>query len=450
MNWNDQQLAAIAGILAFAKKPFDQNDPTGWAITIRGHAGTGKTTMVQEAISQVLDWCPEINVAVSAPTNKATQVLRTFGKDAGIEVETCTIFSLLGLVLGSEGEVKRCFEGHEGSFDLYDIVIIDEGSMVGNMLMDKICERAMKYGVKIIFMGDHCQLNPVNEGQSRVFSSEEVPTTYSLTKIMRQDEGSPIRQVVGHTRALADKSVVPPKFDTMTTPEGDGLHCLIGGDFTEALLDQFDCEEYHNDSRFCRVLAWTNKEVDRLNRIIRNRIYGKGCPDFMTGETVAVLTPVLDENNQPVIFTDDEVEIVSVGTSKITDRADFDTFQEGHPEYLCWVLTVQLPTGGTYRITTLHKDSLADFNRRCKKLSDRAKKKIGSWKAFWAFKESFTLVRPVHAMTVHKSQGQTFNTVFVQCKDLQNNNNKKERARLLYVATSRATTNLVINLKQLR
>ncbi len=450
MNWNDQQLAAIAGILNFAKTPFDQNNPTGWAITIRGHAGTGKTTMVQEGISQVLEWNPEINIAVTAPTNKATQVLTSFGKDAGIEVETATIFSLLGLVLGSEGEVKRCFEGHEGSFDLYDIVIIDEGSMVGNMLMDKIEQRAIKYGVKVIFMGDHCQLNPVNEGQSRVFCTEEVPNTFSLTKVMRQDEGSPIREIVGHTRALANAGTMPPRFDTKLTPDEDGVHCLMGGEFIEAMLDQFDCDEYKNDSRFCRVLAWTNKEVDRLNRLIRQRIYGKDCADYVEGETIAVLTPVLDENGQPVIFTDDEVEIVSTNISKLEDKTDFDSLKEGHPEYKCWILQVKLPTGGQYRIVTLHRDSLNAFNRRSNKLADRAKKKVGTWKAFWAFKGKYTSVRPVHSMTVHKSQGQTFNTIFVQCKDLLNNHQGKERARLLYVATSRATTNLVLNLKQLR
>ena len=448
MKWNDQQLAAIKGIVGFVSRPFDPNNFTGWAITIRGHAGTGKTTMVQEALKQLTAESPQLNVCVTAPTNKATQVLRNFGVDAGINVESLTIFKLLGLVLGDNGEVKRCFEGGEGSFDEYAVVVIDEGSMVGTMLMDKIADKAMAHGVKVIFMGDHCQLNPVMEGMSRVFNGIEVPESYSLTKIMRQDEGSPILQVVGHLRQFAEDGTVPPKFATSMTPQDDGVHCLIGEDFYSAMLDQFDCDEYRNDSTFCRVLAWTNREVDRLNRKIRNRLYGPGCPDFVVGETVCVLSTVF-EGNEPVIFTDDECDVMAVGTRLVEDKADFQTLPDGHPMYKVWMLSLKCEFG-VHTAPVLHKDSLRDFNRRCEYLADRAKKKIGTWKSFWAFKDSFVPVRPGHAMTVHKSQGQTFKNIFVQCKNLQDNGNTKERARLGYVAVSRATTNLVLNLKQLR
>lgn len=445
MNWNDQQTAAIDGILSFIAAPFNQNDPTGWAITIIGHAGTGKTTMVQEAIRQATEQDPSLQICVTAPTNKATQVLANFGRDAGINVDTMTIYSLLGLVLGENGEVKTVFQGGNGSFTNYDVVIIDEGSMVGSLLMDIVSERALKYGIKVIFMGDHCQLNPVKESQSRVFNRVEVPNQYKLDKIMRQDEGSPIRQTIASFREFAQSGQVPPKISTNLTPREDGVHVMIGQEFYDAMLYQFDCEEYKEDPTFCRALAWTNAEVDRMNRMIRRRLYGENCEDYMLGERVAVLAPVMDECMQQLICTDDECEIVSIGLSTLTDKADFETLPDGHPQYKTWLVGLKNFYGEIHYVHVLHRDDLGKHKRRLDHLSREAKAKRKPWKMFWSCKELFTPIRPIHAMTIHKSQGQTFNTVFVNVRDAMNNMNTKERARLMYVAGSRATTNLVLN-----
>lgn len=450
MKWNPEQTSAIAGIVKFIQKPFKQTDLTGWAIVINGFAGTGKTTLVQEAIRQASDLNPDLRVCVSAPTNKATGVLKHFGVEAGVEVDSGTIFSLLGLVLGSEGETRSCFQGGEGNFDQYEVIVIDEASMVGTRLMDHIYDRAMKYGVKVVFMGDPNQLNPVRETASRVFNPVEVPDTYSLTQMMRQDEGSPIREVVHHCRVWAADRIVPPAFETNLTEGDDGVHVITGKDFYDTMLDQFDCEEYKTNPSFCRAIAWTNREVERLNRMIRHRIYGKKCEDFVVGETVCVLTPVLSDDGFPVIATDDECVIESIGTATLTDNADFDTLAEGHPAYKVWVLHLKLPEGGKHRVITLHRDSRADCAMREKRLVAKAHNKTGTWPAFYKFKEMFTVVRPAHATTAHKSQGQTFETIFYQGKDAAANNNPKERARLAYVATSRATTNLVINVKQFK
>lgn len=487
MKWNDQQLTAIAGILEFIKKPFDQSDPTGWAVLLDGFAGTGKTTLVQEALNQAITLNPKLQVCVTAPTNRATQVLRDFGKDAGINVDSGTIHSLLGLLLGSEGEARKCFRGSEGNFGQYHIVIIDEASIEGYLLMDTTTESALKYGVKVVFMGDICQLNPPKESTSRVFDPKEVPTRFRLTINERVDKDSPVNQAIVASRArvqsyldidtaynekvalmskddfkaqerklLREKSIayqnVPiPLEETKLTENGDGVHIIQGKEFYDTMLDQFDCEEFQNDITFCRVLAWTNREVDRLNHMIRQRIYGKCCADFIIGETLSILTPVLDTEGVPVIFTDEECVIESIGTGAITDKDDFDTLAEGHPKYVVWVLQLRLPDNrGTHRIATLHSDSIYNFNGRLKRLKDRAIKKTGLWKKFYQFKELFTVVRPIYAQTVHKAQGQTFNTTFLQCRDIAKNNNLLEQARLDYVGKSRTTTNLVLNLKQLR
>jgi len=49
-------------------------------------------------------------------------------------------------------------------------------------------------------------------------------------------------------------------------------------------------------------------------------------------------------------------------------------------------------------------------------------------------------------MTVHKSQGSTFENVFVDAEDILANPNREEALRCLYVAVSRASHNVIVNI----
>jgi len=102
-------------------------------------------------------------------------------------------------------------------------------------------------------------------------------------------------------------------------------------------------------------------------------------------------------------------------------------------------------SGKSHKVYALHRDSEGWYKKRCNHLAKLAKAKKKPWKSFWAFHGMFTRVRPAHAQTIHNSQGSTYETVFFNVRDAGNNPNPKERARLNYVATSRAKTNLVIN-----
>ena len=49
-----------------------------------------------------------------------------------------------------------------------------------------------------------------------------------------------------------------------------------------------------------------------------------------------------------------------------------------------------------------------------------------------------------YAITVHKSQGSTYNNVFVSEADINNNSNTRNRNQLKYVALSRASETAVV------
>jgi exodeoxyribonuclease-5 len=62
-----------------------------------------------------------------------------------------------------------------------------------------------------------------------------------------------------------------------------------------------------------------------------------------------------------------------------------------------------------------------------------------AWVAFFAFKDAtFADLRPVHAATVHRSQGSTYQTVFVDLTDIGRNTRRDVLLRLLYVGLTRA------------
>lgn len=112
--------------------------------TIGGLAGTGKSTLVSHLIKILPDF------AVCSFTGKAASILRRKG------VSASTIHSL----------IYRTFEDEEGHshFQLLDKLpckglIVDEASMINGDLFHDL----NSFGLPIIFVGDHGQLEPIGD-----------------------------------------------------------------------------------------------------------------------------------------------------------------------------------------------------------------------------------------------------------------------------------------------
>jgi exodeoxyribonuclease-5 len=114
--------------------------------TVGGYAGTGKTEIIEHLVQH-----PKCNnFAVAAFTGKAANVLRNRGIDA------TTIHSLIYFARpstdGGVDYIKKPYLDCGG-------IIIDEASMVGNQLLQDL----YSFGLPIIFLGDHGQLEPVGD-----------------------------------------------------------------------------------------------------------------------------------------------------------------------------------------------------------------------------------------------------------------------------------------------
>jgi ATP-dependent exoDNAse (exonuclease V) alpha subunit len=65
--------------------------------------------------------------------------------------------------------------------------------------------------------------------------------------------------------------------------------------------------------------------------------------------------------------------------------------------------------------------------------------KLISWRLKFQYEEAYAHYQYNHAITVHKSQGSTFENSLVFISEIMRNPNDKERARMLYTAITRAS-----------
>lgn len=151
---------------------------------ITGGPGTGKTTIINTIISIFEE--SGFKVAIAAPTGRAAKrITETSGHYAS------TIHRLLEYYYSEETDSMKFGKTEEDPLD-YDVVIIDEASMIDLLLMDGLTA-AISEGTRLILVGDVDQLPSVGAGNvlSDIIKSEYIQTVI-LKEIFRQAEESMI------------------------------------------------------------------------------------------------------------------------------------------------------------------------------------------------------------------------------------------------------------------
>jgi exodeoxyribonuclease V alpha subunit len=144
---------------------------TGRVTVIAGGPGTGKTTTVARllaVLSTTLDTPPRL--ALAAPTGKAAArmqeaVSEEFARLAGegIEMPTAPQASTLHRLLGWRPDSHSRFRFNRHNHLPYDVVVIDETSMVSLTLMSRLLE-ALRPDTQLVLVGDPDQLASVEAG----------------------------------------------------------------------------------------------------------------------------------------------------------------------------------------------------------------------------------------------------------------------------------------------
>lgn len=176
------RLKELKELLASLFPPAQSDEPqTDWqmiaAITaflndftiITGGPGTGKTTTVARILALLFHASPDLHVALAAPTGKAAARMAESLKKASSglpeaiaskfqTLQPSTIHRLLGYVPDSSA-----FRHSAGNPLAFDVVVVDESSMIDAALFAKLLE-AVGNGTRLILLGDKDQLASVEAG----------------------------------------------------------------------------------------------------------------------------------------------------------------------------------------------------------------------------------------------------------------------------------------------
>ncbi len=380
-------------------------------MVISGPPGVGKTFMLNHMIDMlpstrrittIMGAEPLSNVAITATTNKAAEVLQQRFPSRNVT----TIHSKLGLTVRDDYKTGKTYTAKSKSFTpLSDtLVLMDESSMADTQLL-KIIEEGTGRNCKIVFVGDHCQLAPVSEKISPVFNSGFI-TSYLNTQ-MRTNNSPALTLLNEQLRQTVETGVFRP-----IIPVPGVIDFVDDDTMRELMQTHFVLQETPGH----KILAYTNGCVQDYNNYIRTK---KNLPSLIqVGDTVV-------SNNS-----------VEVGEKRTVIEKTYNVYhvsQIYHDDVIPYY-NVDIGIGVFVRQPV----NYADVQRLSRYYADQK-----DWINYFHIKNNFSDLRFAYASTVHKSQGSTFHTVYIDINDLCVCRDLNQLARMLYVAVSRATTRVV-------
>ena len=150
---------------------------------LTGGPGTGKTTIVK-ALLDIFESL-DMKVALAAPTGRAAKRLSETTSHAAK-----TIHRLLEFEYSTEAGERSGFRRNENDTLEENVIIIDESSMIDNILMCHLL-KAIKPGARLILIGDADQLPSIGAGNVlRDLVASECFSTIHLNEIFRQAQES--------------------------------------------------------------------------------------------------------------------------------------------------------------------------------------------------------------------------------------------------------------------
>ncbi len=308
---NSEQLEAVKKLNRFLRNPDEK------IIVLEGSAGTGKSTLISTVFKDPT--YSRLNVCMSATTNKAVSVLKQMGSIKNKKIDYLTIHKLMKIKRTIDSDGKQHFvTGFNETTDSrdkkcksifnYNVIVIDEASMVNKNLFNEIQTISKRIMGKIIFVGDRNQLPPVNQNISEVFTCDRYDII-TLSKIMRSNNNivnisNYIRDSINDVNALKLK-----KFrDDNVTIERNQLEWLKK--YMESLL---------NSDEKSIILAYTNNRCQLINNMVRNMLFTKDQikNKYVAGEHIVFNNYHQNKDNKYYTSQTEIIKEVSLGQVEI-------------------------------------------------------------------------------------------------------------------------------------
>ena len=446
---------------------------------LKGYAGTGKTTLMRFLIKALAEKGKHYRLLAS--TGRAAKVLANLSEANG---QTSTIHSMVYSFNGlnkefeekeepkvdKDGQLFLVFEPSklDENANPETVYIIDEASMVSDVmtkdvtqakfgdgrLLKELLEYDSRPNSKFIFVGDPCQLPPIEQYYSPALMKDYFLEQFGLTaqeaqltEIMRQQGVCGIVDASKQIRRLYNAAP--------NNSVNYGLQKLWGflpfrryrdiqlHPSLENMLNDYVAKVKTSGLNSAVCICRSNKACSQLSGMIRRKLGYTSC-SIQKGDLLMVI-----QNNMPTGLMNGDMVTVEEIAPEITIRARL-TFRQ--------VRVKELFTGKTY--TTLLIEEIAyqgrlnldssqqqalfvDFIIRIKEKGITQKHKKAFYNAM--FKDPYlNALRCMfgYAITCHKSQGGEWEEVYVHVPRNITLNPTKETYQWVYTSMTRARKTL--------
>lgn len=436
------------------------------AFILCGPGGTGKTTILKKAIANYPG-----KIGGIAISHKAKKVL---GLSIGYD-KVMTVASALSIKLNEETGEFKIDEYNRRDDDKIpiksmDLVVVDEASMISDEIIKEM-KKLKKKNAKIIFLGDSCQLPPV--GSDKISSVFQIKNKYLLTEKMRQAATSPIIKIgeIINENQKSDNPVLralKPEDRVTKYDEISGSSVLFESD-ENTVLDMF-VEDFHvseGNTDYCKMITYNNENhnhpqsVKNLNSKIRIKLWGdnpnKYYPNemltaydsFYVSEKIGTTRAGKAMYTSKCLFHNSEdfvVLSVSEPRMKYVELDHYDRYnhtRHSHTdEYEIYELLLRNnDTDDIISVPVLTDTGLELCNENLKYLWNNCKK------LYFDLKKQFANLQYGYAISSHKSQGSTYQCVYVFEDNILGQSNgspTQGKNQSLYVAVSRPRKKLVM------
>lgn len=401
---------------------------------LSGYAGTGKSFL----ICHLIEWLDSLDFefVIAAPTNKAAKSLMQVAMSIGINIEVKTVAQLLGQQpeINEETGIEEFTSPGDAEFDDYDVMIIDEFSMINRSNFAEIVQAiAVTIDTKVIFVGDEAQLPPVKEQQPIVSVSEHIDDTATLNEIVRYE---------GEIAVVAEQIRSDPQYSRRMYPfrtsEDQTMVCQPREKWLETVTQYFKSQDYKTNPDYARLLVWRNKTAAAANRFVRSRLWGKDAPIFVPGDRLISRKPLFrprpgqkGKNKWGVLINNsEECSVIEQPTIK---QLSYDKIA-----YQYRSVPVKTDTGFVVNLSIL-----TEQGERLRDEQIKAYVEQKQWHKYFDLSRTFDDVTYAYSLTVHKAQGSSINYVFLDTEDLQG---CPDLQKILYTALTRAKIRVFIPL----
>ena len=375
-----------------------------------GRAGSGKTTTTIKAVSDLYKHAGYTVIG----TSLSALASENLGNEAGIPSKTIAswlfcwdryttaqdkFYSFTSII--DDGLLKQLDWYHDlQSLEHYQltkgtILIVDEAGMIGTRQWHELLAHANRVGAKVIAVGDDHQFKAIEAGdffrelKERAFSNERL---FQLHTIRRQR----VEWMRDASHLMAELNIQ----EGLALYEKHGhIHQLDQANMPNAIADAYLTQLKEGKSGL--VLAFTNKETQALNHVIREQLRNSPIPGHILSEK-----DVLHVGDKGFALGD---KLVFLKNDKKNITIYAHTGEIVNDRYItngtCGTLEQVFSNGDV--VVKLDKDTRARFNVK-----------------------TYNNIDFGYALTTHKSQGQTVDFALVAASPYLD-------AKGLYVAMTR-------------